>query len=140
VLQNHGLDSGVSQSLAIGAVVTSDGDRDTPVFGNQTGDAIALLGSAVTGNASIGNAVGTFSNTNVITDHAFQRAGDQEKIRNEAFSILDMKEDLKKPVGFRAEGYEAGIDKIADVGVPGIALIKTKGYLHFVVACAALAF
>jgi hypothetical protein len=60
--------------LAIGAVVMSDGDRDTPVFGNQTAVAIALLGSAVTGNASIGNAVGTFSNTNVITDHAFQHA------------------------------------------------------------------
>jgi hypothetical protein len=74
VLQNHSLNSGVSQSLAIGAVVTSDRDGDTPVFGNQTAVAIALLGSAVTGNSAIGNAVGTFSNTNLITDHAFQHA------------------------------------------------------------------
>jgi hypothetical protein len=42
VLQNHSLNSGVSQSLAIGAVVMSDGDRDTPVFGNQTAVAGAI--------------------------------------------------------------------------------------------------
>jgi uncharacterized protein len=71
----------------------------------------------------------------VVEDSVLQSmfaVGDQEKIRKEGFSMLDMKEYLKS-VGFRAEGYEVGIDKIADVGVPGIALIKTKGYLHFVV-------
>jgi hypothetical protein len=74
VLQNHSLNSGVSQSMAIGAVITSDRDRDTPVFGNQTAVALSALGSAVTGNIALGNAVGTFSNTNLITDHAFQNA------------------------------------------------------------------
>jgi hypothetical protein len=74
VLQNHSLNSGVSQSMAIGAVITSDKDGDTPVFGSQTAVALSALGSAVTGNIALGNAVGTFSNTNLITDHAFQNA------------------------------------------------------------------
>jgi uncharacterized protein len=58
--------------------------------------------------------------------------GDQKKIRAEGFSMLDMKRYLAS-IGYRAEGYEVGLDKIAAVGVPGITLIKTKGYLHFVV-------
>lgn len=58
--------------------------------------------------------------------------GEQDKIRKEGFSLLDMKRYLAS-IGFRAEGYEVGLDKIAEVGVPGIVLIKTKGYLHFVV-------
>jgi predicted double-glycine peptidase len=59
-------------------------------------------------------------------------AGDQGKIRKEGFSMLDMKQYLET-IGFRADGYEVALDKIAEVGIPGIALIKTKGYLHFVV-------
>jgi uncharacterized protein len=58
--------------------------------------------------------------------------GDQEKIRQEGFSMLDMKDYLQS-IGLHAEGYEVGLDKIAEVGIPGIALVKTKGYLHFVV-------
>jgi predicted double-glycine peptidase len=58
--------------------------------------------------------------------------GDQEKIRTEGFSMLDMKQYLES-IGLRADGYEVGIDKIAEVGIPGIVLVKTKGYLHFVV-------
>jgi predicted double-glycine peptidase len=58
--------------------------------------------------------------------------GDQEKIRHEGFSMLDMKTYLES-LGYRTEGYNVSLDKIAQVGVPGIVLIRTKGYLHFVV-------
>jgi len=58
--------------------------------------------------------------------------GDKEKIRSEGFSMLDMKKYLES-LGYRTEGYNVGLDKIAQVGIPGIVLIKTKGYLHFVV-------
>lgn len=58
--------------------------------------------------------------------------GDQEKIRKEGFSLLDMKNYLAS-VGFRAEGYRDSLDKLRRVGIPAIALINDKGYLHFVV-------
>jgi uncharacterized protein len=63
---------------------------------------------------------------------AMFKAGDKEKIRREGFSMLDMKTYLES-LGYRAEGYKVSLDKIADVGVPGIVLIKSNGYLHFVV-------
>jgi uncharacterized protein len=58
--------------------------------------------------------------------------GDQEKIKKEGFSMLDMKKYLES-LGYRVDGYQVGLDKVAAVGIPGIVLIKTKGYLHFVV-------
>jgi uncharacterized protein len=58
--------------------------------------------------------------------------GDKDKIRREGFSMLDMKTYLES-LGYRAEGYKVDLDKIAEVGVPGIVLIKSNGYLHFVV-------
>ena len=63
---------------------------------------------------------------------AMFKVGDQEKIKKEGFSMLDMKKYLES-LGYRTEGYKVGLDKIAEVGIPGIVLIKTKGYLHFVV-------
>jgi predicted double-glycine peptidase len=46
--------------------------------------------------------------------------------------MLDMKTYFES-LGYRTEGYNVSLDKIAQVGVPGIVLIRTKGYLHFVV-------
>jgi uncharacterized protein len=63
---------------------------------------------------------------------AMFEVGDKEKIRQEGFSMLDMKRYLES-IDLRAEGYEVTLDKIAEVGVPGIVLVKTKGYLHFIV-------
>jgi predicted double-glycine peptidase len=63
---------------------------------------------------------------------AMFEVGDQEKIKKEGFSLLDMKKYLES-IGLRAEGYKVDLDKVAEVGIPGIVLIKTKGYLHFVV-------
>jgi hypothetical protein len=63
---------------------------------------------------------------------AMFEVGDKEKIRHEGFSMLDMKTYLES-LGYRVEGYKVSIDKIAEVGIPGIVLIKSNGYLHFVV-------
>ncbi|PKO57058.1 MAG: peptidase C39, partial [Betaproteobacteria bacterium HGW-Betaproteobacteria-19] len=58
--------------------------------------------------------------------------GNQEKIRVEGFSMLDMKRYLDH-LGFRADGIEASLDQLASAGVPAIALIQENGYAHFVV-------
>lgn len=63
---------------------------------------------------------------------AMFRAGDQAKIRKEGFSLLDMKKYLAA-IGLRAEGFKDSLDKLVRVGIPAIALINYKGYLHFVV-------
>lgn len=58
--------------------------------------------------------------------------GDQEKIRREGFSLLDIKNYLNGH-GYAADGYEAPLSKLSEVRIPAIALIKDKGYHHFVV-------
>ncbi len=58
--------------------------------------------------------------------------GDQDKIRKEGFSLLDMKRYLDS-IGLKADGYKVTLDKIAEVSIPGIILVKTNGYSHFVV-------
>jgi predicted double-glycine peptidase len=58
--------------------------------------------------------------------------GDREQIRKVGFSLLDMKRWLASR-GLSADGYKVGIDKIAETGIPGIALIAVKNYRHFVV-------
>lgn len=60
------------------------------------------------------------------------RTGDQEKIRQEGFSMLDMKRFLDDR-GLRSDGFRIGLDRLGEIGVPGIALINTRGYRHFVV-------
>lgn len=58
--------------------------------------------------------------------------GDQAKIRNEGFSLFDMKRYLENH-GFQADGFEAPLDKLAEAGIPAIVLINENGYNHFVV-------
>lgn len=58
--------------------------------------------------------------------------GNQQKIRVEGFSMLDMKRYLDH-LGFRADGIEATLDQLASAGVPAIALVQENGYAHFVV-------
>lgn len=58
--------------------------------------------------------------------------GDQEKIRQEGFSLLDMKRYLESR-GYRADGFRISLDKLVEVGVPAIALINDAGFKHFVV-------
>lgn len=58
--------------------------------------------------------------------------GEQEKIRREGFSLLDMKYFLEAH-GYLADGYRVELDKLALAGVPAIVLVNMKGYRHFVV-------
>lgn len=58
--------------------------------------------------------------------------GDQNKIRREGFSLLDMKRFLEAR-GFAADGFIYPIDKLAAARIPAIVLISEKGYFHFVV-------
>ncbi|MEM6648769.1 MAG: C39 family peptidase [Pseudomonadota bacterium] len=58
--------------------------------------------------------------------------GDQDSIRQRGFSLLDMQSYLKRE-GLVADGYAMDLEKVMQVGVPGIALIDVNGYKHFVV-------
>lgn len=58
--------------------------------------------------------------------------GNQEKIRKEGFSLLDMKRYLAAH-GFEADGFNQPLEKLAEARVPAIVLINEQGYHHFVV-------
>lgn len=58
--------------------------------------------------------------------------GEQERIRERGFSLFDMRSYLQS-IGLVADGFKLTLDKVAEIGVPGIALIDVKGYKHFVV-------
>lgn len=58
--------------------------------------------------------------------------GDQERIKREGFSLLDMKNFLAK-AGFQADGYELPLSKLEETQLPAIVLIVENGYHHFVV-------
>lgn len=59
-------------------------------------------------------------------------AGNHEKIKKDGFSLLDIKNFLHKR-GYRADGFRAPLDKLAQLGIPAIVLIEQDGYRHFVV-------
>lgn len=58
--------------------------------------------------------------------------GDRETIQRQGFSLADMQGFLAT-TGLRSDGFRVGLDKIAEVGIPAVTLIETKGYNHFVV-------
>ncbi len=58
--------------------------------------------------------------------------GDQERIRQVGFSMLDMRSYLETR-GFGADGLRLSLDRLATLDVPSIALITHHNYRHFVV-------
>lgn len=60
------------------------------------------------------------------------KVADPDVVREKGFSLLDMKRYVLA-VGMRAEGYKVGFDTLRDLRIPGIVLLSTKGYKHFVV-------
>jgi len=58
--------------------------------------------------------------------------GDKERIRKLGFSLLEMKRYLES-TGLKADGFSLTLNRIQEIGVPGIALIEVRGYKHFVV-------
>ncbi|WP_026278973.1 C39 family peptidase [Thioalkalivibrio sp. ARh3] len=71
--------------------------------------------------------------TEVETFDSMFRRGDQELIREQGFSMLDMKHYLEAEQGLPADGFRIGLDDLENLGVPAIAMIETRGYRHFVV-------
>ncbi len=66
-----------------------------------------------------------------VFEHMWEN-GDQEAIRTRGFSMLDMKTYLAT-IGLESDGFEASLDQLVEVGIPGVTLINLNGYLHFVV-------
>jgi predicted double-glycine peptidase len=63
---------------------------------------------------------------------AMWNAGDQARIQQRGFSLLDMQRELAT-LGFQADGYRVSLDALEDADSPAIVLIETNGYRHFVV-------
>jgi predicted double-glycine peptidase len=63
---------------------------------------------------------------------AMWEVGDQERIKQLGFSLLEMKRYLES-INLKADGFRLTLDRMQEIGVPGIALIEIKGYRHFVV-------
>lgn len=58
--------------------------------------------------------------------------GDQAKIREVGFSLLDMKRYLESR-GLTADGYRATFDQLATAKAPALLVVRTGTYRHFVV-------
>lgn len=58
--------------------------------------------------------------------------GDQDKIRREGFSLLDMKRYVESR-GYQAMGYAVTPEVLEQLKIPAITLVNTRGYSHFVV-------
>ncbi|SRR5690554_2265377 len=63
---------------------------------------------------------------------AMYETGDQETIRAQGFSMLDMKRYLASH-GYTADGFRITVDRLRKVQSPAITLIDIDGYKHFVV-------
>jgi uncharacterized protein len=61
----------------------------------------------------------------------FER-GNQDKIRKEGFSLLDMKLFLAAR-GFQADGFKLPLQKLVDAKLPAIVLVSENGYHHVIV-------
>jgi predicted double-glycine peptidase len=74
---------------------------------------------------------GVSINEGEVFQSMYQR-GDQARIRQVGFSMLDMRAYLETR-GFRADGLRLSLDRLAELEVPAIALITHHNYRHFVV-------
>jgi uncharacterized protein len=87
------------------------------------------------GSAAIATLL-TYHYGNPISEEVAFRAmfddGNQLKIQQEGFSLLDMKRFLEAN-GYLADGFEVSLDEVVNAGIPAIVLIVDNGYHHFVV-------
>jgi predicted double-glycine peptidase len=63
---------------------------------------------------------------------AMYERGDQPRIRQVGFSLLDMKRYLGAQ-GYPADGYKMTYDELLDLRAPAITIIQVDAYRHFVV-------
>jgi len=59
-------------------------------------------------------------------------SGNRQKIQAQGFSMLDMKRYLDSQ-GLHSDGFKMPLDAFLKIGVPGITLVNTGGFKHFVV-------
>ena len=64
--------------------------------------------------------------------NAMFASGDQARIRQQGFSLLDMQRFLSG-IGYRSDGFRVTLEQLAEQRVPAIVLVNYAGYLHFVV-------
>ncbi len=58
--------------------------------------------------------------------------GDQQKIQQQGFSLLDIKLYLERR-GYRSDGFKINLNQLIAANVPAITIINNNGYLHFVI-------
>lgn len=58
--------------------------------------------------------------------------GNKQQIQTAGFSMLDMKQYLDAQ-GLKSDGFHMTLNKFTRIGVPGITMINTNGYKHFIV-------
>lgn len=56
--------------------------------------------------------------------------GDQQKIKREGFSMLDMQDYLARR-SIPSNGYRSSLDRLVKAAVPAVVLLRINGYLHF---------
>lgn len=87
------------------------------------------------GSAALATLLTYHYNTPVGEKEVFEKmflTGDQAKIRQQGFSMLDMKRYLATR-GFVGDGFQQPLDKLLEAKLPAIVLISDRGYNHFVV-------
>ncbi|MGB9989495.1 C39 family peptidase [Massilia sp. SM-13] len=87
------------------------------------------------GSAAVATLLSYHYNYPVTEQQAFREMflqGDQAKIRQQGFSLLDIKRFLAAH-GFMADGFQQPLDKLAEAQFPAIVLVMENGYRHFVV-------
>ncbi len=87
------------------------------------------------GSAALATLLTYHYNIPVQEDEVFRdmyELGDQQKIQQQGFSMLDMKAYMNSR-GLQAEGFRFQLDTFAKIRVPGITLVNTNGYRHFIV-------
>lgn len=87
------------------------------------------------GSAAVATLLSYHYNLPTDEEEVFQamiKVGDRDKIQKYGFSMLDMKRYLDSR-GFRSDGFKISLDKLIKIGLPGITLLNTQGYRHFVV-------
>ena len=58
--------------------------------------------------------------------------GNQQKIQQQGFSLLDMKLYLSRR-GYNSNGFNINLKQLAQAKIPAITIINNKGYMHFVI-------
>ena len=78
----------------------------------------------------------TFHYGNAVTEKSvfleMYEHGDQKKIQELGFSMLDMKNYLSRH-GYDSDGLKVNLDKLREFNSPAITIIDLNGYLHFVI-------